>query len=76
MLVVRPQIIVSSTGNSAQVLTTLGLPPPYESAPGSLDTDTSSPMPVVFGHGGKANGRAIQFPNSYWKCSVSTLGCH
>ena len=60
---IGPQIIASSTGNSALALTTPGLPPPYENALESTDTGMSSPMPVGSGHGGKANGRAIQFLN-------------
>jgi hypothetical protein len=39
------------------------LPPPYESAPESAGTGTSSPMRAGSGHGGKANSHAIQFLN-------------
>ncbi len=60
---IESQIIVSFTGNSALASTTLGLPPPYESAPGSVGIGMSSLMPVAFGHGVKANSRAIQCPN-------------
>jgi hypothetical protein len=57
------QIIVSSTGNSAQDLTTPGLLRRYEKAPENAGTGTSSPMPAESGLGGKANDRAIQCRN-------------
>jgi hypothetical protein len=62
-LAILLQIIGSSTGNSAQALTILGSPPRYESVPESVGTGKSSPMPAESGHGGKANGPAIQFLN-------------
>ena len=60
---IGPQIIGSATGNSALALTTPGSPLLYESVPERAGTGTSNPMPVGSGHGGKANGRVIQFLN-------------